>query len=137
MQKMEPVVVDNRIDFLGTFVQKTLKLKSEKWTRLMATEEYKAIVIKFLEMPAPMLLVIVLTPAAQLVATNGFPLLQLKTKGKSQVFFIRCNLSCLVAFRSIFYQESAYTSPQAKTCQNAGHGRFGLQDHRSTCIFGG
>lgn len=79
---MEPVVVDNRIDFLGTFVQKTLKLKSEKWTRLMTTEEYKALVIKFLERPFPMLLVIVLTPSAQLVATNGFPLLQLKTKGR-------------------------------------------------------
>lgn len=73
--------IDKRNDFLGAFVQKTLKLKPEKWSRMMATEEHKAVVMKFLERPAPVLLVIVLTPAAQLMASNGFPLTQLKTKG--------------------------------------------------------
>lgn len=73
--------VDNRMEFLGTFVQKTLKLKPEKWSRLMATEEHKAVVMKFLERQSPILLVIILTPTAQLVASNTFPLAQLKNKG--------------------------------------------------------
>ncbi|XP_031336595.1 dynein beta chain, ciliary isoform X1 [Photinus pyralis] len=82
----QPPQIDNRNDYLGTFVQKTLRLKPEKWSRMMATEEHKAVVMKFLERPLPLLLVIVLTPAAQLVASNGFPLVQLKTKG---VYFIK------------------------------------------------
>lgn len=77
-----PVQIDNRMDFLGVFVQKTLKLKPEKWSRMMATEEHKAVVMKFLERPFPLLLVIILTPTAQLVASNSFPLAQLKSKGK-------------------------------------------------------
>lgn len=74
--------VDNRNEFLGTFVQKTLKLKPEKWSRMMSTEEHKTVVMKFLERPSPILLVIVLTPTAQLVASNTFPIVQLKNKGK-------------------------------------------------------
>jgi dynein heavy chain len=81
-----PVQVDNRMSFLGTFVQKTLKLKPEKWSRMMGTEDHKAVVMKFLERPQPIILVIVLTPTAQLVASNGFPLAQLKSKG---VYFIK------------------------------------------------
>lgn len=76
-----PVQVDYRMQFLGSFVQKTLKLKPEKWTRMMSTEEHKAVVMKFLERPFPITLIIVLTPAAQLVAFNSFPLPQLKNKG--------------------------------------------------------
>ncbi|XP_066247541.1 dynein beta chain, ciliary-like [Euwallacea similis] len=86
MEQPTVPVVDKRLDFLGTYVQKSLKLKSEKWTRLIATEDYKAIVKKFLERHSPNLLVIILTPAAQLVPSNGFPLVQLKTKG---VYFIK------------------------------------------------
>lgn len=81
--KMEPQepVVDTRMDFLGSYIKKTLKLKPEKWTRMMATEEHKSLVMKFLERPYPLILVIILTPSAQLIASNGFPLSQLKNKG--------------------------------------------------------
>lgn len=78
--------VDNRIEFLGFFVHKTLKLKPEKFSRMMATEEHKAVVMKFLERSYPPALVIVLTPAAQLVASNGFPLAQLKSKGTKKTY---------------------------------------------------
>lgn len=80
---------DLRMDYLGNFVQKTLKLKPEKWTRMMNTEEHKALVMKFLERPFPILLVIILTPTAQLVASNGFPLAQLKSKGTQYLLVIR------------------------------------------------
>lgn len=81
-----PVQIDNRMSFLSTFVQKTLKLKPEKWSKMMGTEEHKAVVMKFLERPLPMLLIIIITPTAQLVASNGFPLAQLKSKG---IYFIK------------------------------------------------
>lgn len=82
MDQPPATIVDHRMDFLGTYVQKSLKLKTEKWTRVMTTEEYKAMVMKFLERCSPNLLVIIVTPAAQLVPSNGFPLTQLKSKGK-------------------------------------------------------
>lgn len=49
---------DSRLDFLGSFVQKTLKLKPEKWGRLLATEEYKAVVLDFLDKPDTVVLII-------------------------------------------------------------------------------
>lgn len=78
---MEQTQIDRRIEFLGTFVQKTLKLKPEKWTRMMASEEHKNVITKFLERPYLIVLIIILTPTAQLIASGGFPLTQLKSKG--------------------------------------------------------
>lgn len=49
---------DNRLEFLGNFVQKTLKLKPEKWSRLLATEEFRNVVMDFLDKPEPVLLII-------------------------------------------------------------------------------
>ncbi|XP_060515880.1 dynein beta chain, ciliary [Cylas formicarius] len=85
-QQQTSVTLDSRLEFLRTYVQKSLKLKAEKWSRMMATEEHKAVVIKFLERTFPTVLVIILTPSAQLVPSNGFPLAQLKSKG---VFFVK------------------------------------------------
>ena len=34
---------DTRFEFMGSFVQKTLKLKPEKWLRLTTVEEHKAV----------------------------------------------------------------------------------------------
>lgn len=92
-----PPPIDPRMSFLGNFVQKTLKLKPEKWTRMINTDEHKGVVMKFLERPSPTLLVIVLTHTAQLIAANGFPLPQLKTKG---IFFIHL----LIKMRDIIYK---------------------------------
>ncbi|KAL1493068.1 hypothetical protein ABEB36_011203 [Hypothenemus hampei] len=84
--------IDQRLEFLGAYVKKSLKLKAEKWTRMLSVEDYKAMVMKFLERPSPILLVIVLTPAAQLLPSNGFPLIQLKTKG---VYFVKKQLTSI------------------------------------------
>lgn len=77
---MDQPQVDKRMEFLGTFVQKILKLKPEKWSRMMTIEDHKAVVMKFLERSFPNLLIIILTPSAQLQASNCFPV-ALKTKG--------------------------------------------------------
>lgn len=49
---------DVRVDFLGNCVQKTMKLKPEKWLRLLGIEEYKSIVMDFLDSSSSNLLII-------------------------------------------------------------------------------
>lgn len=72
---------DTRFEFMGSFVQKTLKLKPEKWLRLTAVEEHKAVLKEFLDRTHPVVLIIILTQSAQIVPTTSFPLTQLKSKG--------------------------------------------------------
>lgn len=77
---------DLRYEFMGSYVQKTLKLKPEKWLRVITVEEHKLVIREFLDRPFPMVLIIILTQAAQLVPATSFPLSQLKSKG---VYFIK------------------------------------------------
>ncbi|KAI8120795.1 ciliary, Dynein beta chain [Lucilia cuprina] len=77
---------DPRLELMGSFVIKSLKLKPEKWTRVITVEEHKGIIKEFLDRPTPVVLIIILTQAAQLVPSTTFPLSQLKSKG---VYFIK------------------------------------------------
>ncbi|GBP02450.1 Dynein beta chain, ciliary, partial [Eumeta japonica] len=77
---------DPRLELMGSFVIKSLKLKPEKWARVITVEEHKGIIKEFLDRSTPVVLIIILTQAAQLVPTTTFPLTQLKSKG---VFFIK------------------------------------------------
>lgn len=72
---------DLRLDFMGSFIQKTLKLKPEKWQRLLTFEEHKTVIKDFLDLPCHMVLVIQFTQSAQLLPVTTFPLTQLKSKG--------------------------------------------------------
>lgn len=72
---------DVRLDYMGSFVQKSLKLKPEKWARVLAIEEHKAVLKDFADSPHEIVLVVVLTQNAQIIPTLTFPLEQLKTKG--------------------------------------------------------
>lgn len=73
---------DHRLDFMGSFIQKTLKLKPEKWQRLLTFEEHKTVIKDFLDLSSEMVLVIQFTQSAQLLPTIKFPLTQLKAKGE-------------------------------------------------------
>lgn len=73
---------DLRLEFMGSYVQKSLKLKPEKWLRLITLEEHKAVLKEFLDRNQPEVLIIVLTQSAQLLPLTSFPLTQLKSKGK-------------------------------------------------------
>ncbi|XP_049809049.1 dynein beta chain, ciliary [Schistocerca nitens] len=77
---------DPRVEFLGSYVQKTLKLKPEKWGRVMATEEFRQIVMDFLNKPEPMMLLVMQNNAAQLSVASAFPL---SLKNKSAYFVKR------------------------------------------------
>lgn len=72
---------DTRFEFMGSFVQKTLKLKPEKWLRVTTVEEHKAVLKEFLDKPLPIVLIIILTQSAQLIPATSFPLTHLKSKG--------------------------------------------------------
>lgn len=82
---------DTRFEYMGSYVQKTLKLKPEKWLRLTTVEEHKTVLKDFLDQPEPVQLVIVLTQAAQLIPLTTFPLTQLKSKGFFPNFFFNKN----------------------------------------------
>jgi dynein heavy chain len=45
---------DPRLVYLGRYVQKTLKLKPEKWNRLLSIEEHRTTIMDFLNKPEPM-----------------------------------------------------------------------------------
>jgi hypothetical protein len=45
---------DPRLVYLGRYVQKALKLKPEKWNRLLMTEEQRTAVMDFLNKPEPL-----------------------------------------------------------------------------------
>ncbi|KAK0169129.1 hypothetical protein PV327_002875 [Microctonus hyperodae] len=71
---------DHRLEYLGSCIQKSLKLKPEKWGRLLLTEEYRNAVLDFLDNPTPAALFVVLTPNAQLIASCSFPIPCQRTK---------------------------------------------------------
>ncbi|GFG28503.1 hypothetical protein Cfor_03628 [Coptotermes formosanus] len=76
---------DPRLVYLGRYVQKTLKLKPEKWNRLLSIEEHRTTIMDFLNKPEPMVLIILQNNAAQLLAASSFPV-SLKSKA---VYFIK------------------------------------------------
>lgn len=76
---------DPRYDFIGSYAVKSLKLKPEKWTRALGLEEHRSILKDFVDQPFPLLLVVVLTHANQLVPVISFPC-YLKNKA---VYFVK------------------------------------------------
>ncbi|XP_068084396.1 dynein beta chain, ciliary [Anabrus simplex] len=76
---------DPRVEYLGNFVQKTLKLKPEKWGRAVLTEDNKEPLFHFLNKPESMVLIVLQNNAAQLFLATSFPV---SIKSKS-VYFIK------------------------------------------------
>lgn len=82
---MDTGPVDIRFEFIGSYVTKALRLKPEKWLRVVIAEEYKAVLLDFLDNGTPVLLIILLTSALQLIPVTRFPI-SLKNKG---VYFVK------------------------------------------------
>ncbi|CAH0405196.1 unnamed protein product [Chilo suppressalis] len=76
---------DPRFEFIGTYTVKSLKLKPEKWLRVLGSEEYRTTLRDFVDKPLPFLLVVVLTHANQLMPVVSFPC-YLKNKA---VYFVK------------------------------------------------
>lgn len=77
---------DPRLELMGSFVTKSLKLKPEKWIRCVTVEENRTIIKDFLDNTTPSTVIVMLTQAAQLVVASTFPLINLKSKG---IYFIK------------------------------------------------
>lgn len=77
---------DPRLELMGSFVTKSLKLKPEKWTRCVTVEENRTLIRDFLDNATPDTLIVMLTQAAQLVVATTFPLNNLKSKG---IYFVK------------------------------------------------
>ncbi|XP_028172090.1 dynein beta chain, ciliary-like [Ostrinia furnacalis] len=76
---------DPRFEFIGSYAVKSLKLKPEKWMRVLGTEEHRTTLRDFVDKPLPLLLVVVLTHTNQLVPVISFPC-YLKNKS---VYFVK------------------------------------------------
>lgn len=55
---MEVPAPDPRLEFLGNYIQKSMKLKPEKWGRLLGTEELRKLVFAFLDNQEPLVLIV-------------------------------------------------------------------------------
>ena len=48
-----PVVADDRMDFIQDFTLKALRVKPDKWVRMMISDEQRTFLTTFLDRPYP------------------------------------------------------------------------------------
>ncbi|XP_055624132.1 dynein beta chain, ciliary-like isoform X2 [Toxorhynchites rutilus septentrionalis] len=71
--------------FVGSYVLKTMRLKDEKWQKLMGNEEFKVIVMEWVKRANVRRLIVTLNNAGALIPTHFFP-----TAGKGKrCFFVK------------------------------------------------
>ena len=70
---------DSRVEFIAVYLLKTLKLKSDKWTKMYAIEDNKVMIQDFLDKNEQNLLVFVLNSTQSLIISYVYPA-QLKSK---------------------------------------------------------
>ena len=99
---------DPRFDYISEYILKTFKLKPDKWSKLLGSEEYKQVIIDFFDKPDKPQLIVTLTAAGQLEPGYEFP-----TGGKNKsIYFLKKNkgenigrdafkeLCCLVIYQA-------------------------------------
>ncbi|XP_037954213.1 dynein beta chain, ciliary [Teleopsis dalmanni] len=79
---------EKRQEFLWNYIMKTMRLKQEKWNKMITTNEFRDIVNDFLSDPFNERIIFYLNSASLLVPSNSFPL---KPRSKI-VYFIRTEL---------------------------------------------
>jgi len=82
---------DSRIEFLASFVLKTLKIKADKWMKMYVVEEYKTMVLEFVEKNEQNLLVFFMNASGTLVISYDYPS-QIKSKA---CYFVKKNKEAL------------------------------------------
>ncbi|XP_030371689.1 dynein beta chain, ciliary [Scaptodrosophila lebanonensis] len=78
-------VVDNRPEFFWNYISKTMRLKQEKWTKMITTNEFKDIVMEFLKDPEKPRIIFTMNTGGLLYPMYNFPA---KPRAKV-VYFIR------------------------------------------------
>ncbi|XP_049855418.1 dynein beta chain, ciliary-like [Schistocerca gregaria] len=77
---------DPRLDFIFAYLARSLRIKSEKWTKMLSNEDTNKIVMDFLDKTTEYLLIVTVNTAGQLIPINSFPV-NSKTKC---CYFIKC-----------------------------------------------
>jgi dynein heavy chain len=77
-------IADLRVYFIADYLIKSLRLRSDKWSKMIQIEDQNRIIIDFCEKPQPNLLVFHVNPAGSLVRRFIFYLNTIK-----RFFFFR------------------------------------------------
>ena len=65
-------IADLRIHFLADYLIKSLRLRSDKWAKMVQIEEQNHLILEFCDKPQPTLLVFHVNPAGNLVSELFF-----------------------------------------------------------------
>jgi len=60
-------IADLRVHFIADYIIKSLRIRSDKWTKMVQIEEQNRTILEFCEKPHPTLLVFHVNPAGNLV----------------------------------------------------------------------
>lgn len=63
-------IADLRMYFIADYLIKSLRLRSDKWTKMVQIEEQHRTILEFCEKPQPALLVFHINPAGNLVSSS-------------------------------------------------------------------
>ncbi|XP_076314627.1 dynein beta chain, ciliary-like [Tachypleus tridentatus] len=77
--------LDSRIEFIYSYIQLSLKIKPDKWTKMLSVEENKQLIMDFLDKADKDTLIFTDCGSGQLIPLSDFPSI-LKTKA---VYFIK------------------------------------------------
>ncbi len=64
-------IADLRIYFIADYIIKSLRLRSERWTKMIQIEDQNRTILEFCEKPQPTLLVFHVNPAGNLVRSTS------------------------------------------------------------------
>ena len=65
-------ITDVRVHFLADYLLKSLRLRSDKWTKMVQIEDQNRTVLDFCDKPQPILLVFHVNPVGNLVRRLAF-----------------------------------------------------------------
>lgn len=88
----EPPAEDQRLDFLGDYVLRTLKLKRDKWQKCVSAEDNRRLLQDFLDGAERGTLVVSVTAAGLLQPAAGFQGAGCRSKA---VYFVKRNKEAL------------------------------------------
>ncbi|CAF4744784.1 unnamed protein product, partial [Rotaria socialis] len=66
-------IADLRVHFIADYLIKSLRLRTDKWTKMVQIEEQNKTILEFCEKPHPTLLVFHVNPAGNLTVGTAFP----------------------------------------------------------------
>lgn len=88
----EPPAQDERLDFIADYVLRTLKVKRDKWQKLVSGEDDLRLLLDFLDRAEPRSLLVSLTAAGLLQPAAGFAAADFRNRA---VYFVKRRTAAL------------------------------------------